>query len=270
MPFQFNFRIRSNSWRLLPVSLFVVLILDPIVLLALEIPVDVKEVFEKATVSEDGMLNGPGGARMVLMEYMKENWAIVCDNLEEVAPTHMKKAVLIRASESLEAQEYFKFLKKMKDLRDAGRINADEFDEAIFPSRYKADFLPYNYQNSEIRAFVESIRLLLPTGRHDLNFILSGEMMKHREELRYAYHEGKFDRSLLLTPTHTLVPNRMESPSKPLSENTGRQSSSKTTNQLDDVDYVATSKNTIARLWVVLGILFVAAISFGAWIIRKR
>jgi hypothetical protein len=62
----------------------------------------------------------------------------------------------------------------------------------------------------------------------------------------------------------------MESPSKPLSENTGRQSSSKTTNQLDDVDYVATSKNTIARLWVVLGILFVAAISFGAWIIRKR
>lgn len=254
--------------QLLTAVLFAVLTLITVSLQALEMPPDVKQAFEKATVTEDDMLNGPGGTRMILMGYMKKNWAAVFDHLEEVAPTRSQKAVLIRASESLEAQEYFTFLKKMKQYREAGRLTAEEFDEAIFPSRYRADFLPYNYQNQEVREFVTSVRsLVTPKWQHGIDTLLSGEMMKNREEIGNANGDGNFDSSLLLTPAAATPPRKK--PSKSPSENNSVQSSSEMTNPLDNAEPLAADNELTKIHWFLWIVLLIVLLVFIGWLIRR-
>lgn len=254
--------------QFLTAVLFAVLTLIAVPLQALEMPPDVKQAFEKATVTEDDMLNGPGGARMILMEYMKKNWADVFDRLEEVAPTRTQKAVLIRASESLEAQEYFTFLKEMKQYREAGRLSAEEFDDVIFPSRYKADFLPYNYQNEDIQKFVTGVRsLVTPKWQRGIDKILSGEMMKHREELGTANGGAKFDNSLLLTPAAATTLRRK--PSKSPSENNIGQSSYAMTNPSNNANYATTDNKLTERHWLLWIVLSIAAVIFLGWLFRR-
>jgi len=266
MYFQNKFPVNSTRWWLLFAIFLSVFIVKPEYLLAMELPPAIHQAFEKATVSEDDMLNGPGDTRIVLMKYMKDNWAAVIDHFEEVAPTHIKKIVVMRAAESLDAQQYFVFLNRMKDFRKSGRLSAEEFDFAIFPSRYKTDFLPYNYQNPEVRAFVESVRpLVTDRWKNGIDELLSGEMKKNKEKTRKVYHEEEFDSGLLLAPTVTtdLRKKRSRSPS----ENNSGQSSSAMTNPLDKADHVTADNKPTERHWLLWIVLFIAAVVF--WLIRK-
>ena len=257
----------SVGWRLLIAIFLSVFIMQPFRLLAMELPSAIQQAFDKATISEDDMLNGPGDTRKVLMTYMKENWGTVIDHFEEVAPTHLKKIIVMRAAESLEAPEYFIFLNRMKNFREAGRLSAEEFDFAVFPSRYKTDFLPYNYQNLEVRAFVKSIRpLVTDDWQNGIDELLTGEMKKNKEKMRRLNHEGEFDSSLLLPPT--LVPDSSKNPSTPLTENKGRQSSTAMTNSLDNADHATTDNKLTERHWLLWIVLFIAAVIFLGWLFR--
>lgn len=265
---QNKFPVNSCGWRLLTAIFISVFIIKPVCLLAMELPPAIQQAFDKATLSEDDMLNGPGDTRKVLMTYMKENWGTVIDHFEEVAPTHLKKIVVIRAAESLEAQEYFVFLNRMKNLRESGRLSAEEFDFAVFPSRYKTDFLPYNYQNPEVRAFVESVRPLVTAGwQNGIDELLTGEMKKNKEQMRRGYHEGEFDGSLLLAPA--VVPDPRKKPSRPLSDNNGRQNYSAMKNPLGNTDHVTSDNKLTEGHWFLWIVLFIAAVVFSGWLLRR-
>ena len=134
------------------------------------------------------------------MTFMRDNWRSVLAHFEEVAPHDAQKAVLVRAAEDLTAGEYFEFLKTVRDLYISGDIRFQVLEDALMPSRYKEGFLPLNYQNGEVRSFVESVKPLVPPAHALTSYpddILSGKASAWVTE-QFRSEDRRMDRSLLL------------------------------------------------------------------------
>lgn len=160
-----------------------------------------KDCLGRSTVAENNSLSGPDQCAHLLMNYMRGNWETVLSNIETVAPTDVNEMVLIRAAESLEAREYLMFLKRVYDLRISNRISDKVFRSAIGPSHYKEGFLALNYQNPEVREFVENLRAWTPAeSQGGLDDILSGKRKRDLEQRWKAEKTGKVDGNLLLPP----------------------------------------------------------------------
>jgi hypothetical protein len=151
------------------------------------IPSNIKECLEKSEITEDNMLNGPFDCRKVLMDYMLRNWRDVILNLESIAPDDRKKSVIMRACESLPADEYMDFLEKCRDDFYLGKLNSNVFENALRTSRYKHGFYAINYQNPRMRSFIESVKNYSPDKskddwRNGWSDILSGKAKVNFEE----------------------------------------------------------------------------------------
>jgi hypothetical protein len=168
--------------------------------MAEELPATIKQALDQASVAEDNSLTGPSDKTVnILMNYMRGNWFSVLAHLNEVAPTDDKKIVLARAAESLGAKDYLKFLERIRDLRQSGAINQRVFEQAGEPSHYKEGFLAINYQNREVRKYIESIRPLTQSKwQGDWNEILSGQRKKDLERRWAGNHDGPDESTLIL------------------------------------------------------------------------
>jgi hypothetical protein len=165
------------------------------------LPPDVGRAFANATVAEDGSLTGPDDVDAVLRNYMRAHAFEVLRHFDSIAPTDERKIVLVRAAELLEPEDYLQFLKAIRDLRKAGKVSGRVFEWALGPSHYKEGFLAVNYQNSEIREFVGSVRPMLDSaGQAGLDEILSGQRKKELEERWSAEGSGPDEKALLLAP----------------------------------------------------------------------
>ena len=167
---------------------------------AQHLPAPVADCLSQSQVAENNMLSGPDGCRSTLMAFMRDNWRSVLEDFESIAPSDDKKTVLVRAAEASSSAEYLEFLTKVRDLHVTGKIGFQVLQDALMPSRYKEGFLPLNYQHPAVRAFVESVKSLVPQGHPLASYpddILSGKASTWVTE-QFRTEDRRIDGSLLL------------------------------------------------------------------------
>jgi hypothetical protein len=233
------------------------------------LPPEIKQALDRATITEDGMLNGPDNCRDTLMEYMKRNWSLVLDNFASIAPKDAQKIILMRGAESLDAEDYLAFLTRLRDMRLSNTISQTVFDWIFTPSHYKEGFLEFNYQHPAIRDFVRSVRSLVnPDMQKALDDVLSGKSKKELEEEWQADHTGKVEPSLIL-PIRSYPRTQGAEASTPSNATNRSVTSLKspTPSPLPELEASPTAgiKRTVASWKAVVGLVILIAILAIVW-----
>ena len=182
------------------IYIFAIVLMLPLEALSMDLPQNVKQSLDQATIAEDDMITGPPGCTDTLFNYMRANWRSVLNNLDEIAPTDNQKIIITRACGALDAEQYLDYLETIRDLRISGKIDSQVFEDALSNENdLKGGFLSVNYQNPKVRTFVKSLEGLIPS--KSIDDILSGKDEKDYEIILES--EGnQIDTSLLL-PTST-------------------------------------------------------------------
>ena len=201
--------MRVSTFKLLAIGL----LLMSVNALSMELPPNVKQAIAQATIAEDDMITGPPGCTDTVFNYMKQNWRSVLDNLNEIAPTDNQKMIIMRAGGALDAQDYLNYLEKIRELRISGKIDSKTFDDALANENdLKGGFLDVNYQNPQVRKFVESLHGLVPS--KDIDELLSGKGKAEFEEV-LAADGHQIDPSLLLPSSASIASRASESATTP-------------------------------------------------------
>ncbi|MDX2081719.1 MAG: hypothetical protein SFU53_13125 [Terrimicrobiaceae bacterium] len=153
--------------------------------MSIDPPPNIKDFLDQAAITEDGMLTGASEDQDAFTQYVRANWRALLNNIEAVAPTQNKQRLIVAASETLPGREYVQFLKELFELTINGKIDSGVFHDAI-PSitSNKIGFLAYNYQDQQIRDWIEAVRATLQPQNNTRKFldeVLSGDGLADAE-----------------------------------------------------------------------------------------
>ena len=118
----------------------------------------------------------------------EEIWKVASQNLNLVAPTPDMKAILFDSFEGLSPESYLQFLNKTLAFYQNQIITHDNFvDFILLPGNNQQLFLPYNYQDPRVHAFLLKVKSVFasdPNMASSVDHILSGKMKIAEDERR--------------------------------------------------------------------------------------
>lgn len=153
--------------------------------MSIQPPSNIEAYLNHESISESRALTGSIEDKTAFEEYVRINWEELLDNIETVSPTSNKQLLIVAGGETLSGREYLQFLNKLFQQTSEGKIESSVFHFAIFSvTSKKVGFLAYNYQDQQVRDWVEAVRVTLDPSsdiRKYLDEILSGDGLEDAE-----------------------------------------------------------------------------------------
>lgn len=154
-------------------------------LMSMTLPTNIQNYLERGSLTEDGIFTGDEAEQLAFINHVKANWSTMLDNIDTVASTARQQTLIIAAAESLPGRDYIQFTNKLCDQRAAGKVNQSAFEQAISGiTPKKHGFLPYNYQDNQVRQLVQRFQGMFAPSHEIQSFlseVLSGEALSAAE-----------------------------------------------------------------------------------------
>jgi hypothetical protein len=120
----------------------------------------------EGSVGESGGVSEWDGRGREFGIYVTNHWLELLAGWKGSSPTLNQVYLVISEAESLSPAEYVRFLSRLVDLCEAGRIDSDKLGFAIHGEGKKEGFVAFNYQNPDLQAMMVRCERLA-AAKHD-------------------------------------------------------------------------------------------------------
>lgn len=133
------------------------------------------------TVTEFGTLTGTPTQVSGFIDFVKNNWSAILNDLDAVAPDEKKQRLIIIAAESLSPTDYMTFMSTLLDKFQANKVKKAVAIAALSPGAKKYGFLALNYKHTSVQALCNRAKVVFASMadvQELMNETLSGEQGK--------------------------------------------------------------------------------------------
>lgn len=176
----------NNKFTLILIFLF----FHPLAKASLDLPPEVKEAFSRASVGEDGYLYPSGSGRDLIIEYVKNNWKDLLDQLADVpseaGSIRSAARVVGNAAEELPPLDYLDFLDHYLTAYSRGHIEDELLRWQLAGVDRKNYFITVNAAHPRVRNLLLRAKELVPKENVAFQEYLDEEFAGKRTDMYFA------------------------------------------------------------------------------------